>query len=211
MPDDLRSDAAAANRASAVEAIVRRAETLTGPERLRLGRWTSASLRDPRVSPGLEAARERAIAILDAIPERRRRWDRASRPLHDALVAGAGGLRRWRIAVFAGHLAALAAIASIPGGLPASVALAIGLLAPLSAWTAWGRGLAPLGAIHAALAAAASDRLDADDLSTLRASWQKSIELDPPARPPLLGMVGSLIPSALLLAVFGLIVASGPR
>lgn len=202
MPDDRPGDAAASGRASAVEAIVRRADDLTARERVRLGRWTSAVLRDPRLSPGIEAARERALAALDAQPDRRRRWDRATRPLHDALVAGAGGIRRWRFVVFVAHLAAILAIAALPGGLPRPIGFAIVLLAPISAWAAWGRGLAPLGAIHAALAAGASDRLDRDDLGRLRVAWQKAVELDAPARPPLIGVFAALLPGALLILAF---------
>jgi len=204
-------DTAQAGRGSAIEAIVRRVESMTGGERRRLGRWTSAALRDPRLSPGLEAARDRALVALDAEPDRRRRWDRASKPLHEALVAGARGIRTWRIAMLICHLAAVIAIASLTSGLPPTFGFAVVLLAPLSAWASWGRGLAPLGAIHAALAAAVSDRLDGEDLAALRRSWQNTIELDPPVRPPLLGALGALMPSAFLIIAFVVVVASQPR
>ena len=108
----------------AVAAIVRRALNMTPAERRRLGRWTSASLRDPRIARGLEAARDRALAVLDEDPARRKRWDRASQPLHDELVASTKEARRWRIWMLASHLAALLAIVNVPSGLPPLVALA---------------------------------------------------------------------------------------
>ncbi|HET9457921.1 MAG TPA: hypothetical protein VFO78_11295 [Candidatus Limnocylindrales bacterium] len=194
--------AAGAAQDSAIEAIVRRFAATTGRERWRLGRWTSAALRDPRLAPGLEAARDRAIGALDEEPGRRRRWDRASRPLHEALVEGARGIRTWRIAMLVCHLVAVLAIAGLWNGLPVPIAFAFVLLAPASAVASWGRGLAPLGAIHAALAAAVSDRLDGDDLAALRRSWQKAIEMDPPAGPPLLGVIGALAPSGVLVVAF---------
>jgi len=194
--------AAGAAQDSAIEAIVRRFAATTGRERRRLGRWTSAALRDPRLGPGLEAARDRAIGALDEEPGRRRRWDRASKPLHEALVEGARGIRTWRIAMLVCHLAAVLAIAGLWSGMAVPIAFAFVLLAPASALASWGRGLAPLGAIHAALAAAVSDRLDGDDLAALRRSWQNAIELDPPAGPPLLGAVGALAPSGFLVVAF---------
>lgn len=194
--------AAGAAQDSAIEAIVRRYGSASGRERRRLGRWTSAALRDPRLAPALEAARDRAIAALDEEPGRRRRWDRASKPLHEALVEGARGIRSWRIAMLVCHLVAVVAIAGLWSGLPVPVAFAFVLLAPASALLAWGRGLAPLGAIHAALAAAVSDRLDGDDLAALRRSWQNAIELDPPAGPPSLGVIGALAPSGFLVVAF---------
>jgi hypothetical protein len=201
-PGPRGADAGSADRGSAIEAIVRRMEALTDRERRRLGRWTSASLRDPRRSPGLEAARDRAIAALDAEPDRRRRWDRASRPLHEQLVAGARTIRTWRVAMLICHLAAVIAIASLWNGVPVPIAFAFVVLAPVSAVLAWGRGLAPLGAIHAALAAAVSDRLDAADLAALRKSWQHAVEVDPPVGPPLLGTLGALAPSAFIVVGF---------
>jgi hypothetical protein len=205
------ADPGVASRVSAVEAIVRRAGEMSPSERRRLGRWTSASLRDPRLSSQLEAARGRALAALDDEADRRRRWDRATRPLHDALVTNARGIRIWRIVMLASHLMALLAIANLPAGLSRPIAFAVVLLAPISAWASWGRGLAPLGAIHAALAAALSDRVDADDLAGLRRSWQNAIELDPPARPPLLGAVGAMAPSVLLIIAFFAVVIANPR
>ena len=109
------------------------------------------------------------------------------------------------------HLAALLAIVNVPGGLPPLVALAITLTAPLSAWAAWGSGIGWLGAIHAALAAAAQDRLEPDDVERLRQAWQNSIEADPPMSPPLLGAINALAPSALLVVALFVVVATTPR
>lgn len=210
-PSGGSGDAAAGARASAIEAIVARHAELTAADRLRLGRWTSASLRDPRLSPALEGARDRAIAALDAQGDRRRRWDRATRPLHEDLVAGTRRARTWRIAMLGAHLVAVVAIAAVPGGFPPVAALLAVLLAPLSTWLSWGRGLGPLGAIHAALAAATSDRLGAEELAALRRSWQNAVEIEPPTRPPLLGALGALLPSAFLLVVLAVVVATSVR
>jgi hypothetical protein len=194
------------------ESIVRRARNLTPAERRRLGRWTSASLRDPRISPKLEAAREKAIEILDKEPDRRKRWEGASRPLHEALVESTRDARRWRIVMLACHLAALLAIVNVPSGLPPVVALAITLSAPISAWTAWGGGIGWLGAIHAALAAAVADRLEPDDADRLSQAWQNAIETDPPLSPPALGAINALAPSVLLVvALFIVVATSTPR
>jgi hypothetical protein len=195
-----------------VEAIVRRARNLTPAERRRLGRWTSASLRDPRISPKLEAARDKAIAVLDEGPDRRKRWESVSRPLHEALVEATKDARRWRIVMLACHLAALLAIVNVPGGLPPLIALAITLSAPLSAWAAWGSGIGWLGAIHAALASSVEDRLEPDDEERLRQAWQNAIEADPPLSPPVLGAINALAPSALLVvALFVVVATSTPR
>jgi hypothetical protein len=193
---------------AAVEAIVRRAQSLTPAERRLLGRWTSASLRDPRRSPQLEAARKRALALLDGEPERRKRWESASRPLHEALVASTRDARRWRIIMLASHLAALLAIVNVPSGLPPLVALGITLTAPLSAWAAWGSGIGWLGAIHAALAASLEARLDQADVDHLREAWDRAIESDPPASPPVLGAINALAPSVLLVAALFVVVAA---
>jgi hypothetical protein len=191
----------------AVEAIVRRARNLTPAERRRLGRWTSASLRDPRIAPHLEAGRDRALAALNREPDRRKRWERASRPLHDELVAATKESRRWRIVMLACHLAALIAIVSVPGGLSPLIALAITVTAPLSAWAAWGSGIGWLGAIHAALSVALEDRLEPDDVDRLRQAWQNGIEADPPVSPPILGALNALAPSALLVVALFVVVA----
>jgi hypothetical protein len=202
----------AAEQRAAVEAIVRRARNLTPIERRRLGRWTSASLRDPRISPGLEAARARAIEVLDREPDRKKRWESASRPLHEALVMATGDARRARFLMLGCHLAALLAIVNVPGGLPPLIALAITLTAPVSAWVAWGGGIGWLGAIHAALAAAVEDRLEPDEVDRLRQAWKNGIEADPPVSPPTLGALNALAPSALLVvALFVVVATSTPR
>ena len=140
-PAPMPENQSAAEQRAAVEAIVRRARGLTPTERRRLGRWTSASLRDPRIAPRLEAARTRAIEALDREPDRKKRWESASRPLHEALVQATADARRGRFLMLGCHLAALLAIVNVPGGLPPLIALAITLTAPLSAWS---RGAAEL-------------------------------------------------------------------
>lgn len=153
-----------------------------------------------------------AIEVLDREPDRRRRWEAASRPLHEALVEATKDARRWRIVMLACHLAALLAIVNVPGGLPPLVALAITLTAPISAWAAWGGGIGWLGAIHAALAAATGDRLDPEDGERLRQAWQNAIEAEPPLSPPVLGALNALAPSALLVvALFVVVATSTPR
>ena len=195
----------------AVTAIVRRARNLTAAERRRLGRWTSASLRDPRYSVQLERARERALAALDDDPDRRKRWDSISSPLHEELVGATKEAKRWRLVMLACHLAALLAIVNVPSGLPPLVALAITLTAPLSAWAAWGSGIGWLGAIHAGLAESVADRLEPDDRERLRQAWQNAIEAEPPVTPPLLGALNALAPSALLVVALFIVVATSPR
>jgi hypothetical protein len=192
----------------AVDPIVRRARNLNSGERRRLGRWTSASLRDPRISPQLEKARDKALAVLDEQPERRKRWDSASRPLYEQLVEATKGARRWRIVMLACHLAALLAILNVSMGLAPVVALAITLSAPLSAWAAWGNGIGWLGAIHAALAGSVEDRLEPDEVEGLRQAWQNAIEAEPPVSPPILGALNALAPSALLVVALFVVVAT---
>jgi len=195
----------------AVAAIVRRARNLTPAERRRLGRWTSASLRDPRIAPGLEAARAKALAVLDDEPDRRKRWESASGPVYEELVGSTRDARRWRWVMLATHLAALVAIVNVPSGLPLLVALAFTLAAPISAWLAWGSGIGWLGAIHAALAASVEDRLEAGDAAVLRQAWQNAIETEPAVSPPLLGAVNALGPSALLVVALFVVVATSTR
>jgi hypothetical protein len=209
MPPNLGPEAPESRQA--VAAIVRRALDMTPAERRRLGRWTSASLRDPRIARGLETARDRALAALDEDPARRKRWDRASRPLHDELVAATREARRWRIWMLVSHLAALLAIVNVPSGLPPIVALAITLTAPISALAAWGNGLGWLGAIHAALADSVADRLEPDEVARLQQAWQNGIVADPPVSPPLLGAVNALGPSALLVVALFVVVAMSTR
>jgi hypothetical protein len=209
MPPNLRPEAPDSRQA--VAAIVRRALDMTPAERRRLGRWTSASLRDPRLARGLEAARDTALTALDEDPALRERWDRASRPLYDELVAATREVRRWRIWMLVSHLAALLAIVNVPSGLPPIVALLITMTAPTSAWAAWGSGIGWLGAIHAALADTVADRLEPDDLARLRQAWQNGIVAEPPVSPPLLGAVNALGPSVLLVVALFVVVATSAR
>jgi hypothetical protein len=109
------------------------------------------------------------------------------------------------------HLAALLAIANVAGGLPPLVALAITLSAPISAWLAWGLGTTWLGAIQATLAETVGDRLEPEEVEALRMAWVNAIESDPPVPPPLLGAIGALAPSALLVLALIVVVATMPR
>ncbi|HET9522476.1 MAG TPA: hypothetical protein VFO73_15615 [Candidatus Limnocylindrales bacterium] len=197
---------------TAILAVVRKAQELTPAEARRLGRWTSASLRDPRLARPIEAARVRAMAVLDEERSRRKRWETASRPLYAGLVAAASDDRRWRVIMLAAHFAALLAIVNLPAGLPPIVAALFVLSAPASAWAAWGRGTQWLGAIQAALAAAAGDRLGPDDVAVLRRAWTNAVESDPPVPPPTLGAIGALAPSTLLVIAFVVVLVFGvPR
>lgn len=191
--------------AATPEAIVRRARELGPADQRRLGRWTSASLRDPRLARRLETARDSALAALDGEGQRKRDWERASRPLFERLSASSPDERRWRIVMLVAHLAAILAIVSIPGGFPAGAALGLTIAAPLSAWTAWGRGTAWLGAIHAALAASVADRIGREAAAELRRPWAGAIESDPPLPPPRLGILGALAPSVLLLIAWAVV------
>lgn len=192
-------------RRPTVDQIVRRARDLDPDAWRRLGRWTSASLRDPRLGPAIERARRRAFGLLQADPARRRTWEIASRPLFDGLAEAKGEERRWRLVMLVAHFAAVLAIVGITNGLPPVLAVAITLAAPVSAHAAWGRGTAWVGAIHAALADALDDRLDRADADRLREAWIAAVEDDPPRSPPRLGVIGALAPSALLV-VAGLVV-----
>jgi hypothetical protein len=89
--------------------------------------------------------------------------------------------------------------------------LAITLTAPISAWAAWGVGIAWLGAIHAALAETIADRLQPDEAVRLRQAWQNAIAAEPSVSPPLLGAVNALGPSALLVVALFVVVATTPR
>jgi hypothetical protein len=191
---------------------VRRAQELTPAESRRLGRWTSASLRDPRLARPIDAARVRAMAVLDEERARRKRWETASRPLYAGLVAAARDDRRWRLIMLAAHFAAILAIVNLRAGLPPIVAALFVLAAPASAWIAWGRGTQWLGAIQAALAAAAGDRLSPDDAVVLRRAWVNAVESDPPVSPPTLGAIGALAPSTLLVIAYVVVLLFGvPR
>lgn len=197
---------------TAILAVVRRAEDLSPAERRRLGRWTSASLRDPRLSRPIDAARTKAMGVLDEERERRKRWESTSRPLYQGLVGAASEDRRWRFVMLAAHFVALLAIVNLPAGLSPIVAAVLVLAAPVSAWAAWGRGTHWLGAIQAALAAAAGDRLTTEEAATLRRAWVNAVESQPPVPPPTLGAVGALLPSMLIVVAFVVILVSGmPR
>jgi hypothetical protein len=206
-----RPGAAEAARQNVAEAIARRAGNLTPSERRRLGRWTSATLRDPRLSRELNAARNEAQRALDRRPERKRYWERVSGPLYQSLVAASGDDRRFRLVMLAGHFVALLALVNVPSGLPLPLAVLGVLAAPVSAWLAWGRGTAHLGAIHAALAAALGDLISDEDAEVLQRSWRSSVESQPPLRPPLAGIISAFAPSTLLVVVLVVIVVANLR
>ena len=186
----------------AAEAIARRSATLTTTERRRLGRWSSAALRDPRASSAISEARDHGQEILSATPERKRRWQRVSAPLYEGLVAAAAEDRRYKLVMLAGHFVAILAVVNVPSGLSLPIAAVAVLAAPASAWLAWGRATAWLGAIDAALGAELVDQLDDGEVEVLQRAWRNSIEEQPPIAPPLIGAVSTFLPSALLVVVF---------
>jgi hypothetical protein len=194
-----RPGAAEAARQNVAEAIARRAGNLTPSERRRLGRWTSATLRDPRLSRELNAARNEAQRALDRSPERKRYWERVSGPLYQSLVAASGDDRRFRLVMLAGHFVALLALVNVPSGLPLPLAVLGVLAAPVSAWLAWGRGTA-LG-----------DLISDEDAEVLQRSWRSSVESQPPLRPPLAGIISAFAPSTLLVVVLVVIVVANLR
>ena len=211
-PDAPRERGEPPDPGSAILAVVRKAQELTPAESRRLGRWTSASLRDPRLSRPIDAARVHAMAVLDEERSRRKRWETASRPLYAGLVAAASDDRRWRLIMLAAHFSALLAIVNLPAGLPPIFAALFVLSAPASAWAAWGRGTQWLGAIQAALAAAAGNRLSPEEGTVLRRAWVNAVESDPPVPPPMLGAIGALAPSTLLVIAFVVVLVFGtPR
>jgi hypothetical protein len=186
----------------AAEAIARRSSTLTTTERRRLGRWSSAALRDPRASSAITEARSHGQEVLAATPERKRRWQRVSAPLYEGLVAAAAEDRRYKLIMLAGHFVAILAVVNVPSGLSLPVAAVAVLAAPASAWLAWGRATAWLGAIDAALGAELVDQLEDGEVEVLQRAWRNSIEEQPPIAPPLIGVVSTFLPSALLVVVF---------
>jgi hypothetical protein len=186
----------------AAEAIARRSSTLTTRERRRLGRWSSAALRDPRASSAITEARNHGQEVLSATPERKRRWQRVSAPLYEGLVAAAAEDRRYRLIMLGGHFIAILAVVNVPNGLTLPIAALAVLAAPASAWLAWGRATAWLGAIDAALGAELIDQLDDGEVEVLQRAWRNSIEEQPPVAPPLIGAVSTFLPSALLVVVF---------
>jgi hypothetical protein len=159
----------------------------------------------------VEAARDKALAFLDDEPGLRRRWQAATRPLHEALVEASTRSRRFRIIMLGTHLAALLAIANVPGGFSPIAALIVTLSAPVSAWLAWGIGTTWLGAIQATLAETLKDRLEPEEVVVLRQAWANAIESDPPLPPPTLGAIGAMAPSALLVVALLVVVALNPR
>lgn len=168
-------------------------------------------LRDPRVSQELNAARNEAQRILTSHPDRERHWERVSAPLYRALVGAAGEDRRFRLVMLAGHFVALLALVNVPGGLPVPLAFLGVLAAPVSAWLAWGRGTAHLGAIHAALAAALDGLLEPADAEILQRAWRSALEAQPSPRPPIAGIVSAFAPSTLLVVAFIVILAVNIR
>jgi hypothetical protein len=211
MPDQRpRGPLPQASRAAA-EAIARRARNLSPEERRRLGRWTSAALRDPRLARNVDIARRQAEQALEHDPDRRRVWETISRPLYAGLVESSQEERRWRILLLATHFLAIVAIVNLPAGLPIPLVLVLTAAAPISAWLAWGRGTAWLGAINAALAAISADGLTAAEAADLRRAWANSVESEPPQPPPTLGLIGALSPSALLVVAFVYVALATPR
>ena len=197
--------------AGAAPAIVKRSATLTSAERRRLGRWASTVLRDPRTSGPLETARANAHEVLNTQPERKRRWQRVSGPLYEGLVAASAEDRRYRLLLLFGHFVAILAVVNVPSGLPLPVAILGVLAAPASAWLAWGRATAWLGAIDAALGAALVDRLDDEEVELLQRAWRNAVVESPPLAPPLIGAISAFAPSVLLVAVLGVVVVANLR
>lgn len=145
------------------------------------------------------------------MPERKRYWERVSAPLYQALVGAAGEDRRFRIVMLVGHFVALLSLVNLPAGLPPPLAFVGVLAAPASAWLAWGRGTARLGAIHAALAASLAGLLDERDGDILQRAWRNAIETTPSPRPPLAGVVSAFAPSTLLVVAFVVVLAANVR
>lgn len=199
---DEPASSAASEPAGAAPAIVRRAASMTTLERRRLGRWASATLRDPRIARSIEGARSHAQTILAGSGERKRRWQRVSSPLYQALVAATAEDRRFRLVLLAGHFVAILALVNVPNGLPLPVAAVAVLAAPASAWLAWGRATAWLGAIDAALAAELVDTLDDSEVEILQRAWRNAVVETPPVSPPLVGSLSAFAPSVLLVVVF---------
>lgn len=197
--------------AGAAPAIVKRAQTLTATERRRLGRWASTTFRDPRTSTAITGARNHGQEVLSAAPDRKRRWQRVSAPLYEGLVTAAADDRRYRLIMLGGHFIAILAIANVPSGLPLPLAAILVLAAPASAWLAWGRATAWLGAIDASLGAELVDSLDAGEVEVLQRAWRNSIVEVPPVAPPLIGAVSTFLPSALLLTVLVILAVANVR
>ena len=203
--------APAAEPAGAAPAIVRRALVLTAPERRRLGRWASTAFRDPRISSAISAARNHGQEVLSAAPDRKRRWSKVSAPLYEGLVAAAAEDRRYRLIMLGGHFVAILAVVNVPSGLPLPFAALVVLAAPASAWLAWGRATAWLGAIDASLGAELVDKLEEGEVEVLQRAWRNSIVEVPPVAPPLIGAVSAFLPSALLMVVLVVLAVANLR
>jgi len=201
-----RSAVPAAEAAGAAPAIASRAQKLTTSERRRLGRWASAALRDPRASTAIAGAREHSQEVLAATPERKRRWQRVSAPLYEGLVLAAAEDRRYKLIMLGGHFVAILAVVNVPNGLPLPAAILGVLAAPASAWVAWGRATAWLGAIDAALGAELVDQLDDGEVEVLQRAWRNSVVEEPPIAPPVVGVVSTFLPSVLLVVVLVVLV-----
>jgi hypothetical protein len=197
--------------AGAAPAIASRAQSLTATERRRLGRWASTSFRDPRISVPIKEARDHAQGILAGQPERKRRWQKVSAPLYEGLVAAAAEDRRYRLIMLGGHFIAILAVVNVPNGLPLPFAVLGVLAAPASAWLAWGRATAWLGAIDAALGAELVDGLEDGEVEILQRAWRNSVVEQPPIPPPLIGVVSAFLPSALLIVVLAALVVANLR
>jgi hypothetical protein len=195
----------------AAEAIARRSSTLSTTERRRLGRWASAALRDPRASAAIAEARNHGQEVLSTTPERKRRWQRVSAPLYEGLVAAAAEDRRYKLVMLGGHFVAILAVVNVANGLALPIAIALVLAAPASAWIAWGRATAWLGAIDAALGAELVDQLDEGEVEALQRAWRNSIEEQPPVAPPLIGAASTFLPSVLLVVVLVILVVTRVR
>lgn len=196
----------AAEAAGAAPAIASRAQTLTTSERRRLGRWASAALRDPRASSAIADARNHGQEVLSATPERKRRWQRVSAPLYERLVNADAEDRRYKLVMLGGHFVAILAVVNVPNGLPLPAAILGVLAAPVSAWVAWGRATAWLGAIDAALGAELVDQLDDGEVEVLQRAWRNSVVEQPPVAPPVIGVVSTFLPSLLLVVVLVVLV-----
>jgi hypothetical protein len=55
------------------------------------------------------------------------------------------------------------------------------------------------------------DQLDDGEVEVLQRAWRNSIEEQPPIAPPLIGFVSAFLPSALLIAVFLVLVIARIR
>jgi hypothetical protein len=195
----------------AAEAIARRAGTLTSEERRRLGRWASTTLRDPRTARPIGDARAHAQDVLSTNPDRKRHWQRVSSPLYEGLVAATAEDRRYRLVLLGGHFIAILAVVNVASGLPLPVAIPAVLAAPVSAWLAWGRATAWLGAIDASLGAELMRELSEDEVEVLQRAWRNSIEETPPVSPPLIGVISAFAPSAVLILALAVVAAMSQR